>query len=283
MFWFEALFLFVLLLFSASYSGANAQTAPSARIHRSAEATLADWKQVTDYDYCVSVRNGGHVRTYAASILEGSPFEQLVATDGIPVSPERLREESAAIPVERQRRGRESTEERDRRIAQYDKQFRRYLILLKEFTSAFQFEWTGTARIGEWHSDVFHVTPRAGYRPKGNETQVLTGMEGMLWMDQNSDRWIQAEAEVVRSVPIVGFIARVERGTRFLLEERPVSDKVWLLSHFEMHIKTRILFLFSRDSTEDYSYFNYMQRGTLVPEMCLPVLTDSGVRPVPEL
>lgn len=247
-----------------------AQMPTPARIQRAAQATLSDWGRTPDFDYCVSVRKGEQTRTYIGSMLEGSPFEQLVAVDGVPVAESQLREESTAIAAERLRRSKESPEQRDQRIAQYHKQLEHYFVLLRELPKAFQFEESGSATIGTWQTDLFRVIPRPGYRPRGIETQVLTGMQGTLWMDRNSDHWIRAEAEVVRPVPIVGFVARVERGTRFLLEDRPAVGNVWLSSHFELHTKARILFLFSRTSTEDYTYFHYAERGTLKPAMCLP-------------
>lgn len=242
-------------------------------MQHSAQLTRSDWQHVVDFDYCVTIRDGEQTRTYAGSMLEGSPFEQLVAVNGVPVSEQRLREETAAIGGEDKRRRRESTEERTQRIAQYEKEQQRNQTLLNELIKAFQFEWTGTAAIDGWQTDVFRVTPLASYRPRGIETQVLTGMEGTLWMDQKSYRWVHAEAEVIHPVSIVGFLARVERGTRFMLDERPVAGGTWLMSHFVLHSKTRILFLFSSSSTSDYSYFHYVPRGTLKPRMCLE---DSG-------
>lgn len=275
---------FLLIVFLACWGSrlvAQSQVQQSARILRVAKATLSDWERTPDYDYCVSVRKGEQTRTYVGSMLEGSPFEQLVAVNGIPVSNDRLSEEVSAIEVERMRRGKETLEEHEHRVAQYQKQLERYFTLLRELPKAFRFDESGAAAVGAWQTDIFRVTPRPGYRPRGIETQVLTGMQGTLWMDRNSDHWLRAEAEVMRPVPIVGFVARVERGTRFVLEDRPAVGGVWLISHFELYTKTRILFLFSRSSTEDYTYFHYSGRGTLKPAMCLPSMQSQPTGAMP--
>jgi hypothetical protein len=62
---------------------------------------------------------------------------------------------------------------------------------------------------------------------------------------------------VVHPVSIEGFLARVDPGTRFELENVPVAENVWLPKHFAMQASAKILLLFNHNQQEDETYFNY--------------------------
>ena len=62
-----------------------------------------------------------------------------------------------------------------------------------------------------------NTSPR--YEPPNNEAKVLTGMEGMLWIDKTTFQWVKVEATVIQPVSIAGFLAQVQPGTCFELEK----------------------------------------------------------------
>jgi hypothetical protein len=115
---------------------------------------------------------------------------------------------------------------------------------------------------------VFEATPRPGYVPKSMQMQVLPGMKGKLWVDQTSFRWVKVQAEVVKPVSIAGFLARVEPGTRFELQERPINPGIWLAHLFTMHSGAKILFLISKSSEANETHFKYKPNGTLSIDTC---------------
>jgi hypothetical protein len=59
-----------------------------------------------------------------------------------------------------------------------------------------------------------------------------------------------------------GFIARVEPGTRFEFEQEPVSPGVWLPSHFAVRSRSKVVCLFSHQTEEDDTYFDYYPAQT---------------------
>jgi hypothetical protein len=67
-------------------------------------------------------------------------------------------------------------------------------------------------------------------------------MPGKMWVDEQQYQWVRVQAEVFRPVVFGLFIAHVEPGTRFLLEQEPVEGRIWLRSHFTTPVKARILF-----------------------------------------
>jgi len=93
-------------------------------------------------------------------------------------------------------------------------------------------------------------------------------MKGKLWIDHTSFRWVKVQAEVVKPVSIAGFLARVEPGTRFELQERPINPSIWLAHVFTMQSRAKILFLISKSSEANETYFNYKPNGTLSINTC---------------
>ena len=78
---------------------------------------------------------------------------------------------------------------------------------------------------------------------------------------QENLQWVKVEATVVHPVSIVGFLARVDPGTRFELENMPVAEKLWLPKHFAMKAAAKVLFLFNHNEQQDQTFFDYRKGG----------------------
>jgi len=68
---------------------------------------------------------------------------------------------------------------------------------------------------------------------------------------------------------IQGFLARVEKGSHFELEESPVEHDMWFASHFSVQFRMMIALLFAKSERTDETYFRYRPSGSLSPEACL--------------
>ena len=147
----------------------------------------------------------------------------------------------------------------EKRTTAYNKDRERDHRLMQELTKAFTFRLVGERRLGPHQVYVLQAIRLPSYQPPGRETQVLTGMRGKLWIDTATYQWVKVEAEVVRPVSIVGFLATVEPGTRFELEKEPVPGGAWLPSHFTMKSKAKILSFIDHNDSADESYFDYQK------------------------
>jgi hypothetical protein len=105
------------------------------------------------------------------------------------------------------------------------------------------------------------ATPRLGYQPRSRETRVLTGMRGELYIDEDTCQWVKVEAVAFKPVWFGWFIAKVNPGTRFRLDQAPVAGNIWLPTHFRDDVKATILW-FNRFSTDDETYSDYQRVGT---------------------
>jgi hypothetical protein len=98
--------------------------------------------------------------------------------------------------------------------------------LLEQLPDAMNFTFSGREVVDSHQVEVFEATPHPNYVPKSTETEVLTRLKGKLWIDESSFRWVKIQAEVVKPVSIVGFLARVEPRTQFELQERPTNAEI---------------------------------------------------------
>lgn len=255
---------FILVVATTAWCAATPDSATI--ISRSVEANNADWKAAPAYDYTERDRTAAGTRTYRVMTIEGSPYQELLAVNGEPLPSQEQATEQHKLEQVRALRRAESAGDRARRIERYEQERKRDHLIMQELTRAMDFTLLGERRLGGYEVYLLQATPRPGYRPPTIETEVLTGMQGKLWIDKQTYQWVKVEAQVVRPVSIAGFLASVLPGTRFELEMRPAGEGLWLPAHFAMKSKARILHLFPHRSQADETYFDYRKSAAGPPE-----------------
>jgi hypothetical protein len=240
---------------------AIAQDDVASIIQRSSEANERDWSAVPQFDDFERDRNKDGDKTYDVTMLSGSPYERLIAINGHSLSAARQKEEQDKYQRAVSERQHESADERAKRIAKYEAERKRDHTLIQQMTAGFDFHLIGKRTLNGFNVYVLRATPRHGYKPPDRDSEVLTGMEGTLWIDQKTFQWVKVEAHVIHSVRIEGFLAEVEPGTNFEVEKRPVTDDIWMASHYSMRANARIMLMFPHRDQEDVTYSNYRKAG----------------------
>ena len=145
-------------------------------------------------------------------MILGSPYERLVRVNGKLLTPNEQAEEQQKLDEVTTSRQHETALQREQRVAKDERDRRRDHLLMDELAKAFDCRLLGQQRLGQYNVYVLKATPRAGYQPPNMEAQVLTGMQGKLWIDTNTFQWVRVEAEVIHPVSIEGFLAQVGAG-----------------------------------------------------------------------
>ncbi len=241
---------------------AAAEIDANAIIRRSVAETLADWKHAPDYafvEHDITSKKDGpkSSKTYETIMIDGSPYQKLIADNGQPLSKEEQAAEDQKLQQEINRRAHESKRERARRVGKYLRERTQNHAMLREMINAFNFKLAGEETVNGRDAYIFDALPKPGYQPKTREGRVLTGMRGRLWVDKATDQWVKVEARVVRPVSMYGFLAKVSPGTRFELECAPVAGGLWLPKHFAVDVNATALGFFNENSTDDETYSNY--------------------------
>ncbi|MGA8030170.1 MAG: hypothetical protein WB992_23745 [Bryobacteraceae bacterium] len=230
-------------------------------IDKSVVANQAVFNAAPDFNYKERDRAPNGSKTFQVTMIEGTPYSRLIALNDQPLSAQQTAQEQKKQEQITSQRRAESPEDKQKRIAKYQKERKRDNLMMEQLTQAFDFTLMGQHKVRGFTVWVLKATPRPGYKPPNMETQVLPGMQGELWIDQKSYNWVRVTAQVIRPVSIEGFLAQVEPGTRFELENSPVGNGVWQTTHFSMKSNAKVLHMFSHNSQDDETYFGFQPNG----------------------
>jgi hypothetical protein len=250
---------FTLLLLSSAGPVRSAEPNVQAIITKSVAANQANFKAAPEFNHKERDRTPSGTKTYQITMIDGSPYQRLIAVNGEALSRSQEADERKKEEQARSERASQSEADRRKRIAKYEKDRSRDNQMMEQLTVAFNFTLLGQHKVRGFNVWVLKATPRAGYQPPNMETQVLPGMQGELWIDQQTYQWVKVTARVIHPVSIEGFLARVEPGTQFELENQPVGNGIWQPSHFAMRSQAKVLFLMNRASQADETYFDYQR------------------------
>jgi hypothetical protein len=196
------------------------------------------------------------LRTYDITLTEGSPYRRLIAIDDKPLPPDMERREQEKLRASIEERARETPAQRTKRIAEWEKRRQRQGAFLDEVLDAMDFRLAGEQDLRGRKAWVIEATPHPGYDAKSRETKFLTKLRGRVWIDQQDRIAARIEAEVIDDVTFGVFLAKVNKGARFDLDQTRVNDEVWLPSHVTGSLSARIVWMRLRETFE-YTYRDF--------------------------
>ncbi len=228
-------------------------------IQKSVEANQRDFQAAPYYNNKERDKDGSGTKTYQVTMIAGTPYQRLIEVNGQPLSEAQNQQELKKERDLTAQRCAESPEQKRQRIEKYTEEQKRDNDMISELTKAFEFQLAGTHKLRGFTVWLLKATPLPGYKPPNRNAQVLTGMDGELWIDRKTYQWVRVTARVIHPVSIYGFMAQVEPGTRFEMEKMPVGKGIWQISHFSEHAEAKVLHIFSHNEAQDSTYFDYQR------------------------
>lgn len=175
--------------------------------------------------------------TQHIDFVDGVRVGWTIERDGKPLSAaERARSQEAARQAASEWKAK-TPEERAKILARSEKE----TDYLKEFPYALEFSALPDETLDGRKAMVWAFKPKPGYKAKSLGGRVYEGVVGKLWLDQEERQLMRLEAEVVRDVTVGGFLAKVEKGTRFSLSQARVEQGCWLPVNQSIRYGARIL------------------------------------------
>jgi uncharacterized membrane protein len=239
-------------------------------IRRSVAANEADWEASPNYSYVerdqeVQINPDGSRKTlkkitYRVVMIEGTPYRIVLARNDQPLSPEERRKENEKLQQAIQSRRSETKQQREERIANYQKNRREERMMIREMANAFEFKLLGEDKLAGHDVYVLQADPRPGYQPPNQRAKALTGMRGKLWIDAQAYQWVRVTAQVEEPVSFHVFLGRLEPGSQIEFEQTPVEDGIWLPKRLVTKLNLRILLLFSHKTEEIQDYWDYRRQ-----------------------
>jgi hypothetical protein len=182
-------------------------------------------------------------------LVNGARFGQLVERNGQRPSAEEQRK----LDQDFEKLKHETPEERTVRLGKEQEN----RAVLRDLLEGFDFRLLGEEVLGGRPTYVLQVTPHPGYHARGQYGKIFSKVEGKLWIDKSDFGWIKVEGQVTQSFSMGLFVARVQRGSRIVLEQTNVGDAVWLPQRLEVRGSARILFLKSLTVERIFTYSDY--------------------------
>lgn len=247
---------------------------------RSVKVAESNWLEAPNYSFLrtnITSKKDSRPATNTSEVLmiDGSPYSRLVAEDGRPLSQTEALQEEQKLRKEFSKRSNETPHEQAKRVGKYMEERNHDHALLMELAEAFNYTVSAEQIMDGREVWVLNGTPKPGYVPKSRGAQVLSGMDVTFWIDKASYQWLRVEAEVNKRISVYGFLAKVGSGTKFMLEQQPVSGSLWLPRRVLVQVKASVLGFLNEDSIHDQRYSDYTPAGSAVSAMQTTTPTEN--------
>ena len=162
---------------------------------------------------------------------DGKPVDEKERREGEQAIRKRLAELKAMSPAELEKLRRERREKTQKEMG-----------WMNEFADAFNFQLAGEQVLEDRAVWLIDIEPRPGFRPSSSCARLFEKIRGRLWLDKTDTEIMRAEGEAFDTVSIGwGLVARIEKGTRFGIERRKVTDGVWLNTSQSFKFGARVM------------------------------------------
>jgi hypothetical protein len=222
-------------------------------LRRAEERDLENDKRQRDYTYIERVerytldRQGSVKKSEAwtSEVLEiyGEPVERRTAKDDKPLPADEAKKEDEKI----------------QKLIDKREEDRKFVL---EIADAFNFRLIGSEVIDGRDTWVFEGEPRPGYEPKQRDARMLSKFKGRVWIDKAEAQWVKLDITAIDTLSIGFVLARIHKGTHFVIELTKVNDEVWLPKRVQLHFDARVALFKSYDDDVEQTYRDYKKFRT---------------------
>jgi len=193
-----------------------------------------------------------------ASPIQGFLFEELVAKDGRPLSPDEKESEEKRKQefLKKVREGQDPNEDERQRV-----------LFDQRLIDKYQFEFLGIKKRANRDSFVLSFKPKAGALPvETRMDRALNKSSGEIWIDCEEYELSFVRFELREKIRIWwGFVGSISK-MRGSVERRKVSEETWLPTKFELYLNGRIFFrALHRQETIEWSDFQPAEQASASP------------------
>ncbi len=241
-------------------------------MRRAIDKDIVNWQIAKDYTFLERTQenkldSSGHVQsskseTNEIMILYGEPFERLIKKDDNPLSAKEQKKQDDKFNEETGKRANESPEQRQKRIAKYEKEREDDRAFVREILRAYTFKLSGEEVLQGRRAWVIDGEPRADFKPQHRDARILPKIKPRFWIDQQDYTWAKVRGDVTDTISFGLVIARLHKGTQFELQQMRVNDEVWLPKNVDVHIDARVALLKNLNEEVHVTYSDYKKFRT---------------------
>lgn len=187
--------------------------------------------------YTAWERDGGKSQTKRVVETPNGDISMTIAQDERPLSPEKLRDQEqqllklindpAAWAAHRRKQQRDHAEEN---------------TLVRSIPDAFVFEYADNPADGNGQIVTLHFSPNPDFHPPSRGFQVLQGMRGVMEISLPAARIVRIEGTLFQPVNFGwGILGHLNSGGRFLIEQAPVGNDRWEVTHTVLRFTGKVI------------------------------------------
>jgi len=150
-----------------------------------------------------------------------------------------------------------------------DDEGRKYALdLLHQMPDAMVWTYApGQPQLAGYHAEdppliVLDFKPDPKWSPPSLASELLTGLEGRIWIEPRTARLVHMQADIFKAVNVGwGFLAHVYPGGTVTMDQTSAGDDRWIVRHFEQQFTLRALLVKSvrQQSSSDTSNYQTVQ------------------------
>jgi hypothetical protein len=202
------------------------------------------------------------VKTYEVLEIYGEQVQRLIQKDDKPLEAKAAGKEEEKIQKIIDKRKGESENDRRKREEKEEKEREDGRKFVNEISDAYNFKLVGAEMVDGREAWVIDGEPRPGYEPQTKEAKFLPKFHGRVWIDKSDLQLSKMDVEAIDTVSVGWVLARIHKGSRFMLEQARVNDEVWLPRHVTFKLDARIALLKGYNIDGDQVYRDYKKFQT---------------------
>jgi hypothetical protein len=202
------------------------------------------------------------VKTYEILQINGDQVERLIEKNDKPLSQKDAAKEEERIQKIIDKRKNESEGEHRKREQREEKDREESRKFENEVADAYNFKLVGTELVGGREAWVIDGEPRLGFVPHMKEGKFLSKFHGRVWIDKADLQLARMDVECLDTISFGLFLARLHKGSRFMLEQMRVNDEVWLPAYLTAKIDVRVALLKNFDVDLEQTFRDYKKFRT---------------------
>ena len=213
-------------------------------------------EEIREFDRSGKVKSQ-RIETWEVSLLDGTPYKRLVARDGRPLSAAGQRLEDEKFHRNSQERAQETPEQRERRVEEWRRRQQRQHQPLRELPDAFNFTLVGEENWRGRPAYRIDAVPKPGYKPKSLYSAFFPKVKIRAWIDKDDFQGARVEIEAMDTISFGGFLLRLDKGSKIVIEQTRMDDGLWLPQHVAVNAAARLFLVKSMNREMDYSFSDY--------------------------
>jgi len=199
-------------------------------------------------------------KTYEVLNIYGEQVQRLIEKNDKSISDKEAAKEEEKIQKLIHKRESESEAERQKRRERDAKDREEGRKFEREIVDAFNFTLLGTELVSGREAWAISAEPRPGFVPHMKYANYLPRFHGRIWIDKADLQLSKMDVEALDTVSWGLFLARIHKGSHFMIEQTRINDEVWLPRQVDFKINLRLALLknFNMDAQQtfrDYKKF----------------------------